>query len=240
MSGETVSGVRLDNLALDGRYLTPVSTPTDYVCRRIFIPDDIRILAAIDELIGVATNPDVWEQSTGGITALEAAALVGEVFMWEGCMLGAIMPYIGDNPPAGMLAMDGSIYSGDDYPKLYAIIPATWKLTGVDFYLPDMADSFVVGAGNLYPVDSTGGEDVHTLTEAEMPGHSHTTQPHDHGYTSPLTSIDTVGELPGIGLTGTLPATTTSSGVTVDSTGGDQPHNNLPPYRAFRFGIVAK
>jgi microcystin-dependent protein len=155
-------------------------------------------------------------------------------------MIGAIMAYIGDEPPPGMLALDGAVHDGDDYPKLYAIIPETWKLTGTEFYLPDMADTFVVGAGNLYPVDSTGGEDEHVLTEAEMPSHSHTTQPHDHGYTSPVTSIDTVGELPGVGLTGTIPAVTTSSAVTVDSTGGGQPHTNMPPYRAFRWGIVAQ
>lgn len=239
MSDETVSGVRLEGLSLERRYKTPLDAPVDYICRRVSIPNDLAILAAIDELIGLATNPDVWDD-TDGLTALEASALVAEVYLWSDCMIGAIMPYIGDNPPPGMLAMDGSIYDGEDYPKLYEKIPATWKLTGTEFYLPDMADYMVMGAGNTYAPYSNGGEAEHTLTTDEMPEHSHTTQPHNHGYSSPVTTPDALGELPTASVTSSIPAVTTDSAVTVNTTGGGLPHNNLPPYRAFKFGMVAK
>ena len=51
--------------------------------------------------------------------------------------------------------------------------------------------------------------------------------------------VDALGELPTASVTTTFPATTTASQVTVDSAGGGQAHNNLPPYLALRFAIVA-
>jgi microcystin-dependent protein len=38
---------------------------------------------------------------------------------------------------------------------------------------PDLRDRFVVGAGNTYAVDATGGLDTVTLTVAQMPSHNH-------------------------------------------------------------------
>lgn len=72
---------------------------------------------------------------------------------------------------------------------------------------------FLLAAGGKYEVGSTGGEAAHKLTVAEMPSHSHTYYRTD--YTSGNTSSGS-----GLG------DKSYSSG----SAGGNQPHNNMPPY----------
>lgn len=52
---------------------------------------------------------------------------------------------------------------------------------------PDLRDKFVVGAGNLYNVDDTGGANTVALSIPELPSHSHVlTDPgHTHTVTDP-------------------------------------------------------
>lgn len=68
-------------LNLTRRYLTPENAPTATICRRIFIPDDPRIAAALDEMIALLTNPAIWDDTQGGISAEETAQIVAE--MWN-------------------------------------------------------------------------------------------------------------------------------------------------------------
>lgn len=81
----------------------------------------------------------------------------------------------------------------------------------------------LLGASDEYPVSSEGGEAQHTLTVSEMPPHQH--QLHGWSYsfqdgqssqyaaTQPYDRVD-------------------NASIMTKQTGGGQPHNNLPPYRA--------
>ena len=88
----------------------------------------------------------------------------------------------------------------------------TWQL---------ISDAFLVGAGNLYNLGTTGGEAEHTLTIDEMPSHTHPMQ----GYWNTGTGSNSAR------------ARNITSGDPVDNsamlaTGGGQAHNNIPPYLA--------
>lgn len=82
-------------------------------------------------------------------------------------------------------------------------------------------DVFLLAAGNTYVGGTSGGEATHKLTIDEIPKHSH----------YPLTGEFAISK-------GTKYHTTSSgSGLGVESTqsktnevGGNQPHNNMPPY----------
>lgn len=82
----------------------------------------------------------------------------------------------------------------------------------------------LIGANDIYPLGSTGGEATHLLTKNEMPKHSHNTvnkyilaNDNDGGKVYFKSGTD---------------ATVTQSARTTDEIGGNQPHNNMQPYLA--------
>jgi len=128
-----------------------------------------------------------------------------------------------------------------------ASVPENWALcngqTAYGVTTPDLRNRFVLAAGGSYSIGSTGGASTHTLTIDEMPSHNHgVTDPgHTHAYTSPL-----IGDYPGLdhdenGSAVEYPyhnwGTTSSSttGISIQSRGGGQAHNNMPPYYALAF-----
>ncbi len=104
-------------------------------------------------------------------------------------------------------------------------IPSGWVLCDGTNGTPDLRNRFVLGAGNRYAVDATGGEEEHTLTINEMPKHS-------HKYTSPLQGDDNAGIGTGNHYNKETFMHPTINGESTESIGGSQPHNNMPPYYA--------
>ena len=83
-----------------------------------------------------------------------------------------------------------------------------------------MKDRFLLGAGDSYAAGGTGGEATHTLTNDEMPAHRHTIYMNGEAST---------GEFWGANIV--TPQSKKNANAT-DTSGGNQPHNNMPPYLA--------
>ena len=81
-------------------------------------------------------------------------------------------------------------------------------------------DKFLLCAGEKYPAGTTGGEAEHVLTINEMPKHNHAI-PNSNagGYNSYSPNMSSKGWI------ATPPAAYTGNA------GGNQPHNNMPPYQ---------
>lgn len=104
---------------------------------------------------------------------------------------------------------------GSIYMSMQATSPAT--LFGGTWV--QMENRFLLGAGSGYVAGATGGEAEHTLTGNEMPSHYHLLAMNQAGeseYWGPMCSAMQDGDMVNM----TKPA------------GGDQPHNNMPPYIA--------
>ena len=84
-----------------------------------------------------------------------------------------------------------------------------------------LSDSFLLGAGNLYEIGSTGGEATHTLTIAEMPSHL-------HDISSSLMWANQTGNVAG----GSNTYYQRNESQTTQLNGGGEPRNNMPPYIA--------
>ena len=148
-------------------------------------------------------------------------------------IIGLIVPYVRSSLPSNVLPCDGSTYQRVDYPSLYAVLPAFLIVDSDTFQTPDLNGRFIVGAGNVGSITvnmgDVGGEAEHTLTVPEMPSHTHT-------QTNIIFNVDVEPPLgvPDPSGAGLAPPTQTGS------TGGDQPHNNLPPYYGLLYGIIAR
>lgn len=158
------------------------------------------------------------DQVTAEIQAATDAAI------FAGCiMIGQIIELAVETPPTWMLRCDGAVYLIEDYPELAAVIHPGFIDDETHFHVPDRNQR--LGVDGFYPA-TQGGEAAHTLTEAEIPAHT-------HSYNEPT------GEF--LGLTGEQPAVLLISpfGVT-GSTGGGEAHNNWPPYEGIQYYIIAR
>lgn len=135
-------------------------------------------------------------------------------------------------------------------------IPSGWVLCDGQNGTPNLSNKFVIGtwqiAENAYNVGATGGSASVTLTENQIPSHTHTISSdgaHTHGFVGDrrLTSVadytiydqtpvpyDTQSDTDA----GGHYYSTTSDGShthTIGSTGGNSPHSNMPPYYALAY-----
>ena len=142
---------------------------------------------------------------------------------------GSVTAFAGSAAPTGYVLCDGSEYSETTEAALFAVISTTYNTGGETanhFRVPDLRGRVVAGldsADNVLndtsSIDGTalgevGGDDVHTLTVAEMPSHS-------HGYTVPTYGFGVSGG-------GSQYSGNSASGTT-SATGGGQAHNNVQP-----------
>lgn len=168
-------------------------------------------------------------------------SLIGKAeFELMNTLVGLIYPHVlGSIVDLPFLPCDGAIYARVDYPILYSKLDAVYIVDADNFRVPDMRDRFVVGEGVDRVLDESGGEAEHVLTEAELAPHIHTSPPHQHSDGVALPALADLGT--GVPVPSATPslASTGFQSVTIDSAGGGQAHNNLPPYLTVRWAIVA-
>jgi microcystin-dependent protein len=93
---------------------------------------------------------------------------------------GAILDYGGDTAPGGYVLCDGAEYDKSSlvYQRLFNAIGYKYSsvTSGNLFRVPDFRERVAVMKGPTPALDTlgkSGGEQAHTLTQAEMPSHAH-------------------------------------------------------------------
>jgi microcystin-dependent protein len=114
---------------------------------------------------------------------------------WAPVILPAIIVmYGGTIAPAGWLMCDGSAVSRTTYAALFAAIGGIYGAGdgSTTFNVPDMRGRVPVGVGQgagltNRTLNSTGGEETHVLSVAELAAHAHgvTDPTHNHGHSDP-------------------------------------------------------
>ena len=228
-------------------WLTPDIPGSGSRCRVIRFADSDQYERILYGLIAELIEPYNWvEFGTETIESVTSRFLdtLDAFTEVELCMpIGSIVAMASDVVPYGYLFCDGTTVKILDYPALYVVIEDAWgSAPPGEFRLPDLRAKMLLGEGQLpdstgVVVGDSGGEQKVALTVDEMPEHNHTTQPHSHGYIPAVASITTVGleppeatAIPGI-------AATDPANVSVNSSGGGNAHENMPPYATVYYVI---
>lgn len=125
-------------------------------------------------------------------------------------------------------------------------IPAGWVLCNGSNNTPDLRGRFVLGVSSKYSKGSTGGEESHRLTVAEIPSHNHQETIPDGGYRHIGNYSDIHPLMYRKKGDNTVVEKHTEVGITAENTeimyqvfpvntlntGGNLNHNNMPPYYA--------
>ena len=104
----------------------------------------------------------------------------------------------------------GSIYMSVSATNPSTLFGGTWV---------QLKDRFLLGAGDTYTNNTTGGEATHTLTVNEIPSHTHK----QRYCTNDFGQEGTSGNW-------TFARATGQTQMNTFSTGGGEAHNNMPPY----------
>lgn len=226
--------------------------PADLLPHDFFDFDEVAGLWLLGNGVGLKAAQGSGE---GAVVVLDAEGHVPPA--QAGVPTGALMPYVGTAAPAGWLLCDGSTVgksgSGADhedaaYEFLFDLLKAMAPNAGTESFdggdtveLPDLRGRVVAARDDLGGASAdrltaswadtlggTGGEEAHTLTEGEMPAHSHSPGSSTHFYTRDTGSpTDEVG-------TGNVNARPISS---TGTTGGGGAHNNVQPTMALAWII---
>jgi len=182
------------------------------------------------------------------------------------CPVGMVVPYAGNTAPSGWLLCSNVAVSRTTYSALFAVIGTTYGSgDGVTtFNLPDLRGRVVAGRDDMggftafritsnvamtgSNIGNVGGSETHTLSEAQMPSHTHIQNSHQHGFTNSYwmdrssyggawTDVNQQWAIAGKGFAsssasysgGPLYFGMDAATATNQSTGNSQPHNNMQP-----------
>ncbi|MBP2312714.1 phage tail protein [Azospirillum soli] len=159
--------------------------------------------------------------------------------------VGEIRLFAGNFAPNGWHLCDGSLLAIPQYELLYALLGTTYGGDGrTTFGLPDLRGRLPIGTGSAngdpnqggtsaYTLGQTGGATTVTLTEAQLPSHTHLLT----ATSTPATQTSPVGGIladPTDNFNSYIPYSSTGvmrvmANNSLLPAGGNAPHNNVMP-----------
>lgn len=131
--------------------------------------------------------------------------------------------------PGTVTAFSGTFEDGYPVDKSTGLVNREWHLCDGTNGTPDLRNRFIYG-GDGTNNGATGGEASHTLTEAELPALSGEAGRYVRWGSNALASGILSGSYQGSAKFPSLDAQNAYDGVVRVAFGGNQPHNNMPPY----------
>jgi microcystin-dependent protein len=161
--------------------------------------------------------------------------------------VGEIRMFAGNFAPVGWMFCDGSVLAISENETLFQLIGTTYGGDGqATFKLPDLRSRVPLHqgtllGGNTYLLADSAGQEQVTLTAAQLPAHFHPVA----ASASPGHLSSPANALPAKhrdfnlfrGGVSSQPADIMSA-QSVSPAGGNQPHNNMPPYLCVSFIIA--
>jgi len=138
--------------------------------------------------------------------------------------------------PRGWALCNGQVLPINQNQALFSLLGTNFGGNGVTvFNLPDLRSRSPIHFGAGFVLGQAGGEEFHTLTALELPGHNHlvgaVAQP---GNAASPAGANFAAHRGGYAESGSMPL----AAGTVGNTGANQAHANLQPYTVLSFCIA--
>lgn len=181
-----------------------------------------------------------WTPSVLGLLMVTIMAGFSSTVAADDPYIGEVRWFAGNFAPRGWAQCDGQLLQISQYSALFSILGTTYGGDGRStFGLPDVRGRFPLHSGRgpgLTPrlLGAKGGSESQTLTDEELPVHSHVAQTTTNrsNQASPTEHILARQRRERLydEVSSTNPADTTLSSETLQANGGNGAHNNLQPY----------
>lgn len=188
---------------------------------------DIALFPHFGDAITKLSNAWVWDEVGDSVEDVVASCKDSVESWYSSMMIGQVSYFLGSLPD-GWLSLDGSTYSGGDYPELISHLDSQFVDEGQnEFTLPDVGGLFPVVSDDVFLLGDSGGLGDVALSVDEMPAHT-------HNYQQVIVDVDvkTVGVPDPLGARLGIMIPTSSSG-------GGSSHENKPPYFSMIAGIFS-
>jgi microcystin-dependent protein len=133
--------------------------------------------------------------------------------------------------PKGWAMCNGQLLPINQNQALFSLLGTTYGGDGrVNFALPDLRGRVPFHVGNGFTLGERGGEEAHTISQSELPSHTHTPA----GNTGAPNVGSAAGafwcDLGGNSYSNNNPPNAAMINGSILPTGGSQPHTNISPY----------
>jgi len=157
-------------------------------------------------------------------------------------------PYIGEIklisfnfPPKGWAFCNGQLLAINQNQALFSILGTMYGGNGqTNFALPNLQGRVPIHQGinqGSYNVGQVGGETSHTLTINELPAHLHPAVAQSTPSTPGATPLNSIWAATPSAAFASAPNVSMNPAA-VTTTGGSQPHENMPPYLVLNYVIA--
>ena len=139
--------------------------------------------------------------------------------------------------PKGWALCNGQLLPINQNQALFALLGTTYGGNGqTNFALPNLQGKTPIHEGSGHTLGETGGEQAHTLSQSEMPQHTHILQGSNTNADQPVGTNNFFGAA--LNAYAQPANLTTLSPATIPNVGGSQAHLNMQPFLTLNFCIA--
>lgn len=155
--------------------------------------------------------------------------------------IGEIRIFAGNFAPVGWLLCQGQLLPISQYDVLFNLVGTTYGGDGQEtFALPNLASRIPYHQGSGYVLGQMAGVEQVTLTQQQLPVHTHTANANTPNGNQPGPGGNVWGAGTLSSYTATQTPNVTMNPAALTPSGGNQPHDNMPPYLCLNFIIATE
>ncbi|QGN34366.1 phage tail protein [Microlunatus sp. Gsoil 973] len=155
--------------------------------------------------------------------------------------IGEIRMFAGNFAPVGWLLCQGQVLPIAQYDTLFTLIGTTYGGDGqATFAVPDLASRIPYHQGPGSVIGQIGGVEQLTLTPDQLPAHTHAANASTANADQPAPEGNVWGSGTLSAYASTQTANLTMNPSALKPAGGNQPHENMPPFLCLNFIIATE